>query len=348
LVDGRLLVSDHLDGEDVIDLSHEALTQTWKRFSAWQGEAAKIKPLVENIEALYREWNENEQSEDYLLGGKILEDLALLREELHINFLEFQDFIQASLRAEQESVKAKKRKEKIENILFFVSLPLLIALFFGEYVWKEETVKNDYQKIVQISGSDQEKRKSVINLTKGCMEPEPSEDPITKFFSKFGNSISNKIPHFENPLDKHLKPLTTYLRERIQGNCRSLANTQLKEADLVALRLGGVSLKNANMRGANLSSANLSRVDLELANLSNANLWSTDLSGANLSSVNLGNANLQNIKWSRETNWQGIQGWETVENIPPALKQQLGLKDKKEDGREKRGRSLQGSSITLQ
>jgi hypothetical protein len=37
----------------------------------------------------------------------------------------------------------------------------------------------------------------------------------------------------------------------------------------------------------------------------------------------------------KSTAHQSIQGWETVENIPPALKQQLGLKDKKEDGRAK-------------
>ncbi len=36
--------------------------------------------------------------------------------------------------------------------------------------------------------------------------------------------------------------------------------------------------------------------------------------------------NLKDIKWNKKTNWQGIQGWETVENIPLALKQQLGLK----------------------
>ncbi len=33
LVDGRLLVSDRIDNQDVIDLSHEALMRSWKRFS---------------------------------------------------------------------------------------------------------------------------------------------------------------------------------------------------------------------------------------------------------------------------------------------------------------------------
>jgi Pentapeptide repeats (8 copies) len=338
LVDGRILVSDHVDGDDIIDLSHEALTQFWERFVTWQREAAKIKPLIEIIEASYRKWDANEQAQDYLLDDKVLEDISPISKEAHMDFLEFQYFILLSRRARIDRLKAEIRQAKIERFLVFISLPLLMAVIFGEYVWKEETVKNDYQKIVQLSGSDQEKRKSVVNLTAGCMEPERAENsvakfsfenPVTKFFSEFSNSISNRIPHFENSLDKNIKPLKKYVKERIQGNCRSLGNTKLEEADLVALRLGGVSLKNASMRGANLSSANLSRVDLELANLSNANLWSADLSGTNLSSANLSNANLQNIKWSKETNWQGIQGWETVENIPPALKQQLGLKDTK-------------------
>ncbi len=36
LVDGRLLVSDHIDQQDVIDLSHEALMLAWKRFVGWR------------------------------------------------------------------------------------------------------------------------------------------------------------------------------------------------------------------------------------------------------------------------------------------------------------------------
>jgi hypothetical protein len=39
--------------------------------------------------------------------------------------------------------------------------------------------------------------------------------------------------------------------------------------------------------------------------------------------------NLKDVQWNAQTNWQDIKGWETVENIPPALKQQLKLKNVK-------------------
>jgi hypothetical protein len=82
-------------------------------------------------------------------------------------------------------------------------------------------------------------------------------------------------------------------------------------------------------------------------------LVSANLSGARLESANLENVkfecyaygknkhilqcpNIKDITWDKNTNWKGIQGWGTVENIPPALKQQLGLKDKKEERGEKK------------
>jgi hypothetical protein len=67
----------------------------------------------------------------------------------------------------------------------------------------------------------------------------------------------------------------------------------------------GQFLSGANLSGANLSRANLSRADL---------------SGAYLSG-----ANLENIFWDKDTKWENVQGLETADNVPEALKQQLGL-----------------------
>lgn len=99
-------------------------------------------------------------------------------------------------------------------------------------------------------------------------------------------------------------------------------------------------LRVANLRGVDLSGAKLEVVDLRSASLESANLSGVrfigvNLSGANLSSANLAGAkfecnqnrcpNLSDIKWNEKTNWQGIQGWENLQGIPPALKQQLDL-----------------------
>ncbi len=152
---------------------------------------------------------------------------------------------------------------------------------------------------------------------------------------------------------------------RFFGNCRWLNNASLEKADLYVMNLNVVKLMNANLResrimfvklrdadllmadlnsswltsvnlgGANLTSANLSETRLIAVNFSTADLSGTNLNGVKFGCYEYTNTNpylrvctnLKDIKWNKDTNWQGIQGWETVENIPPALKQQLGLKE---------------------
>jgi hypothetical protein len=127
-----------------------------------------------------------------------------------------------------------------------------------------------------------------------------------------------------------------------------LDNSNLSRAILFGANLSGAILDNTNLSGARLFRANLSGAILDYANLSEASLDNANLSGASLFGANLENAkfgctedegenqqkirkcpNLKDIKWDEYTNWQGIQGWENVQNIPPALKQQLGLKNTK-------------------
>lgn len=91
-----------------------------------------------------------------------------------------------------------------------------------------------------------------------------------------------------------------YFRERFFGNCRSLKSAKLRNA----------SLESAELRGANLESADL---------------HGARLVGADLSDADLVGANFKNIQWDEFTKWQGIQGWDQVKNIPPALKQKLRL-----------------------
>ncbi|MEQ8963016.1 MAG: pentapeptide repeat-containing protein [Coleofasciculus sp. C2-GNP5-27] len=97
---------------------------------------------------------------------------------------------------------------------------------------------------------------------------------------------------------------------------------------------------NVNLSGANLSGANLSSINLSLANLTDANLGGANLSsanlclanltdaylgGTNLSDISLYSANLSGIFWNEYTQWKNVQGLETAENLPEALKQLLSL-----------------------
>ena len=94
-----------------------------------------------------------------------------------------------------------------------------------------------------------------------------------------------------------------------------------------------IDLSKSQLFNINLSEARLSNVNFREASLVNVDLKNAHSSCSEghslkngVQTITYSCPNLQGIKWDKETNWQGIQGWETVENIPPALKQQLGLK----------------------
>ncbi|MEH2461786.1 MAG: pentapeptide repeat-containing protein [Nostoc sp.] len=142
-------------------------------------------------------------------------------------------------------------------------------------------------------------------------------------------------------------------------NHANLSDTDLSGANLSGADLSGANLSGADLGGADLSGANfsdavlyeakLSGADLTDGNLTNANLTGAYLgfsdfgdwflNGANLTNVNLKGANLsgvdfysetfetnfENISWDNYTNWENVKGLDTAENIPKALKQQLGL-----------------------
>jgi len=123
----------------------------------------------------------------------------------------------------------------------------------------------------------------------------------------------------------------------------NLSNAYLSEADLSEAYLGNANLSFANLSNTYLSNAHLSFADLSRADLSNANLCQADLSNANLcqadlSGADLRNADLEAIRWDQETNWQGVEGLDTAQNIPEALTQQLFLK----------GYQLEAGQLTLE
>jgi hypothetical protein len=100
----------------------------------------------------------------------------------------------------------------------------------------------------------------------------------------------------------------------------NLSGAYLSGAFLSATNLSGADLRGAILEGANLMFANLSGANLSGAALGCTYPLSTDFSGANLSG-----AFLSNMAWNESTNWDGVQGLETAQNVPEALKQQLGL-----------------------
>ena len=73
-----------------------------------------------------------------------------------------------------------------------------------------------------------------------------------------------------------------------------LYNANLENANLRGAKFYGSNLNNANLSGANLSGANLENTTLMNTNFTNANLKNVDFKGSVLENANLENANLEN------------------------------------------------------
>jgi Pentapeptide repeats (8 copies) len=307
LVDGRLLVSDRVENHDVIDLSHEALMQSWQRLTGWRENNREVRRIVDRIEDARREWGEKGKKRRDLLEGRLLKDGKRLLKDAPADVMGVKGFVWKSW---------WWRRSQFASVMM---TPLLVLGVPAEYFWREESVKRDYDRIERLGNSDPGERTAVLNLIGGCW----------------------------------MQKSWSYLSDRMFGNCRSLNNAKLDKVSLVSENLSDANFGYSHLRGSYLNNANLTGTQLEGADLSGAYLISANLSRAHLESANLENVkfecyaygknknipkcpNIKDITWNKDTNWQGIQGWETVENIPPALRQQLGLKDKKEDGREKK------------
>ena len=342
LVNGRLLVSDRVDHQDVIDLSHEALMRSWKRLVTWREGDRELRRIVDAIVDAKRKWIEQGKKRRDLLEGRLLKDAGRLLKDAPAEVFGAKGFIRKSLWV---------RRSELAGLLV---IPVLVLGLPTEYFWREEVVRQDYDRIERLGNGSQGERAAVINLAGGCWA-------------------------------KEYEVIPEYFRERVVGNCRSLDSANLSgasldstnlsgarlmganlsdarlelanlsDARLIVANLSGASFDHANLSGAKLASANLSGTSFDHANLSGASLNRTNLSGASLDHANLSGAsfdgtnlenvqfncfeykdqnkqtirecpNLKDIKWDKNTNWKNIKGWETVENIPPALKQQLGLR----------------------
>ena len=361
LVNGRLLVSDRVDHQDVIDLSHEALMRSWKRLVTWREGDRELRRIVDAIVDAKRKWIEQGKKRRDLLEGRLLKDAGRLLKDAPAEVFGAKGFIRKSLWVRRSEFAS------------WMTIPLLLLGIPTEYFWREEVVRQDYDRIEKLDNGDPRERLAVLNLAGGCWNNQ----------------------RFARRKKRNLHDFLNYFQERALGNCRALyvanlsgvrlnsenlsgtsfagANlsnailqstnlsgaildaTNLSGGELQGANLGSATLKVANLSGADLGDVNLSDANLEGANLSGASLERADLSsaklhGTNLSGAKLVNANLENVqfkcfeyggngeekkrkcpnlkdtKWDENTNWQNIKGWEIVENIPPTLKQQLGLK----------------------
>jgi uncharacterized protein YjbI with pentapeptide repeats len=359
LVDGRLLMSDRVNDQDVIDLSHEAIIQHWQRLVKWREQDRDLRRLVDKIEDAQRDWLKQGKKRQDLLQGRLLKDARQFLKKQAEAVAGTKDFIRKSLHWRRTQLAAA------------ILVPTLIVGVPVESFLRRASVNQAYDLIRNSSGGEAEKA-AVIYLARGC-ELKQSYAWLHQYFRErfFGNCRSLDRTELEEANLKRAN-LNGVSLKRANLNGANLNEANLSGASLDEADLSGANLNEANLSGASLDEANLSGVHLLSANLSGASLGGADLSGTSLYNVNLNDAsllsanlsgshlnganlsgvslvhaylknvrfgcfgfsdsgklkctNFKNVKWDKYTQWQGIQGWDEVQNIPPALKKQLGLR----------------------
>jgi hypothetical protein len=99
LVDGRLLVSDRIDSQDVIDLSHEALMRSWKRLVTWREGDREVRRIVQRIRDAHINWKVKDKNSDYLIQRGLTSEIIEQRSQLKAFLtVDEQDFCQLSVK----------------------------------------------------------------------------------------------------------------------------------------------------------------------------------------------------------------------------------------------------------
>jgi uncharacterized protein YjbI with pentapeptide repeats len=133
----------------------------------------------------------------------------------------------------------------------------------------------------------------------------------------------NRAKLVDGELESVSLPPTNLLNANLEG--ADLYNVNLEGAWLQSANLSSAILTEARLMDADLSAAKLIGADLRSAHLIGAKLRCADLSGADLSYADLREADLEYMEWDAKTSWPDLSSFLGARNVPPQLKQQLGL-----------------------
>lgn len=267
-------VSSDQQGEDLIEITHEALIRHWPLLQNWLTQNNELLVQSRRIEEAAAAWKVNECAKGYLLHGTPLINAQKYNqkqsEQLPLSRLAL-EYLRQSIR---------QRNQLRMRLLAMAAVPLLLLSVASEYFVREIKVKESY---TSLSTYDSDKiTHSIHYLVEGC-----------KAFRK-GQKRQGLLPY-------------VYVSERLWGNCRSLIGSNLRGSDLKNLDIEYSELSGSDLRGADFSGSNLRQVYLIGVDLSGAQLMEADLSesqlrgaklrGANLTQATFGRAQLEGIYW---------------------------------------------------
>lgn len=159
-VDERLLTVsiDDLSGEEMIELSHEALIDGWPTFKAWINDARADLRLRLQVEEAAKEWEASSEKSDFLWSGLRLEhvETRFVRAMPQLNSSEWR-FLQASHAAKLKRERAEQRNLlRLRMLLAGAVVFLVLALTGGgvalSSLRRETTARNNAE--AQASASE--------------------------------------------------------------------------------------------------------------------------------------------------------------------------------------------------
>ena len=272
LADSRLIVTD-IDpktGEETVEVIHEVLFQEWQNLQQWiSGNRSKLIQR-EKIESIAEDWKSNARYKDYLLKGKQLNDAVAYRKE-YGNDLPLSETAEDCIQ-----ISVKQRWFSRIQLISLITIPIFITLIPIESYLRVQQIRNA-QENTQIEPQNPNRtniKDYVQYLTEGCYE------------------------------QSRIRWLPKYFLDRIFGNCVSLNQYLLTNADLQRIDLRNVDLHSAQLDGTNLQEANLQETNFTNAKLEGVNLRDTNLQKSNFQDASLQSANLSGVDL-RDVNLSG-------------------------------------------
>ncbi|MBE9002618.1 pentapeptide repeat-containing protein [Nostoc sp. LEGE 12447] len=306
LADARLVVTSRsVDGQETVEVAHEALIQHWQLLQSWIDENRSQIIQKNRIERLANEWGGNKKSPDYLLQGKQLNEAQAFQKKESANLTLSSlatEFIQQSIRY---------RRNNRLRLISFGFIPLVaLAVFLGF------TLPREF-KISQLRNTVEQAKGQTVS---------PARILALQELVKLGVSLNNI------PLNGAILNGAYFNGANLNGayfNGANLNGANLESANLKGANLFGVYLSLANLKGANLKGANLESAILKGTNLNGANLNGAKLNGANLGCRAISEydeecTNLSNAKNLTPEQVKAAQNWQQA-CYDPEFRKTLGL-----------------------
>jgi uncharacterized protein YjbI with pentapeptide repeats len=267
----RLLKTDlNEKGEEIVEVIHETLIQSWQRLAGWIEQHRHDLERIGEIEAAAIKWDKSKRSNQDLWGGKKLKDahkFSKNRDRLLPFKVVVDDFLVAGSKQQQW------------DRWRLLGLGLIVPGLLLGWGTREYLIALNVKTIESIAKDKCTDQLSTSIRSLGMMRYE-----LAKLNLK-GRDLRCVTLEDANLNGAHLE-------------YANLKSVYLKGVHLEAAHLDGSILNMADLSGAHLEGAHLKGSYLEYVNLEGAHLKDADLSGAHLKDARLEGAHFKDTRFS--------------------------------------------------